>query len=336
MQCHMMAKTEIPPTETAAITAGPLPPIRQNLADWLYHVRKADLDPKAKISDWLGHLPPPESRHRGPLPHVSGTDLKNFELQPIVKEEMPSSGPDALVVAGALAAAAAPSKDLRMQIWELVHKVHDHFTGQWPHEWKRPPFANDAKNPQLEEWRDYAEQLMKTSKGQLKGQLEDWRDAGDTPPDTRSALIALLEKYAKFGAKLKAKREKEKAAREQHQRQQQQQQATQSFQERQQSDLQALEQRIPPQVKQLQLQAQQLLDSYGKKILNTQKQQVAGKMKAEDFQLHVGYMKQIQELQFEYQRMSQEIWQRVPPSVGGEAESGASVLGEPDAKRPRL
>lgn len=327
--------------ETTALTASNPPAPRQRLVDWLWNVSKADqLNPQAKLTPLLYSLPPPEARPLGELPHISGTALGAFELQPVQPERPP--GAAALVAAGAPFAAAAPEaapKNLLLIIWELAHRVHDHFTSDWPNTWPRPQFANDPSNPKPSEWKDYADQLSKAHGCKLK--LEEWQKAPETPPRTREALSELISRLGLFVSKRRKKMEEERERKRLEEEERARRQAASSFEETRQRDLEALKQRFQPQLLQLERRVKELLSRCGK----NQKPADPMKLKFSDNIEYTGYLNQISQLQLEFSQQQTLIMCRVPPpgvvaEVGGEARAAGLGMGlrasGPDVKRPRL
>jgi len=276
-------------------------------------------------------MPPPEARQSGPLTQLRPSALEAFELKPM-KPPTPPPEATALVSTGqqASSSAPAPKKDLRMLIWELAHRVHEHFTSDWPPTWARPPFANDPNNPKASEWADYPEQLSKASGCKLK--LEAWRDAPETPPKTREALTALVEKLMVFVKKKRANAAAEAEQRRKETEERERQRAATSFWDTQQRDLRALQEEILPRIAQLNKDAEALLASH--------KKTDPMKLKPADRSTHLGYMTQITALQLELRTKQSEIWQRVPPPGMNEPQPGGNsgIVGADEqlVKRQRL
>mmetsp|Transcript_22964 Transcript_22964/g.58435 ORF Transcript_22964/g.58435 Transcript_22964/m.58435 type:complete len:324 (+) Transcript_22964:43-1014(+) len=226
--------------ESAELTAGPLPPARATLAEWLWGVhRTQNLHSNAKLMPLLhAGLPRPEERPKGPLKHIDSAGLTAFELKP-AKPPTPSPEHGTIVASGAPLAAPAPDKDIRQVIWELAHKVHEHFSYDWPPTWERPPFANDPSDPQKSEWMGYPDVLVKSAG--CKDQLVRWKNTPETPPLTKEALGVLVEKLQMFVNKRRKQREGEKAKEKRDREEDQYQQALYSFHQSRQHDIDELQ-----------------------------------------------------------------------------------------------
>lgn len=203
--------------ESAALTAVfPAVP-RDGFGEWLATTRHSStpLDPEAKLHALLVYgLPAPNQRPKQPFPPFSEADLEAFRLQPLAaptSSGAPSfagaASSSALAASSSSAAAAAapaggapPPKDTRFMIWELAHQVHDVYTNHWPHTWERPRFAADSANPQVGEYANYAEQLLKFPN--CKKVLDGWRDAPETAPKTKQALTSLVGLLGRFKQEL--------------------------------------------------------------------------------------------------------------------------------------
>jgi hypothetical protein len=192
-----------------SLSVAKLPPPRGSFDAWLYDVPRMPsgdgLQPKALLAAALKACPPGS---RMP-PRLAPAALRAFELQPVAAPLVPAGE-----AAGA-APAAAPV-DLRRQIWELAHRVHDAHSGEWPHSWPRPPFARDPSSPAPAEWQPYAEAMV-TKAPRLKPTLESWKAAPETAPSARDALSQLLDCLGTFVRRRRkeiAEGEKSKARRE--------------------------------------------------------------------------------------------------------------------------
>ena len=198
------------------------PAPRATLSDWLTGAKFSappTADDAAKLFPLLGGLPPPHARPPLPLQPLPPSALRSFELRPTAKPPAPAAAAagDAAASSSAAAADAKPADDLRLQIWQLAHKAYDAFSGEWPHTWAKPAFAQDPQQPKPEEWMHFAEQLSKSSG--CKAKLEAWRDAAGTPPLARDALRSLIERLGLFvrksrerAAKAKEQRDKQDAS----------------------------------------------------------------------------------------------------------------------------
>ena len=174
---------------------------RATLAEWLWGTSKRQpLVAEAKLMPLLSDLPPPAVRAKRLAP-LDEAALRAFELQPLA----PAPG----------SAESSGPVDMRRRIWELSHQVHEVYTNQWPHTWARPEFAKDEKNPSQEVWAPWAGELLKFDG--LKKKLESWRDAPETAPKTKEALVELIEKLGKFATRMRKKRDAEHAATQQQQ-----------------------------------------------------------------------------------------------------------------------
>jgi hypothetical protein len=183
--------------DSTALSARRPEVLQDTLSYWLAGTRRldSDLNPHAKL---LPTLPPP-GMQRTPLPlkPLDKEALRSFELKPMAPPSVPV----------AVSAAPAAAIELRQRIWELAHRVHDAYTAHWPHTWPRPAFAVDPANPAPHEWKPFAEKFIKSPGGGVKAQLERWRDAAETAPQTREALRLLIQKLGVYADKARQQRE---------------------------------------------------------------------------------------------------------------------------------
>lgn len=194
---------------TALPTVGPPPTAHTDLKAWLEGVPcLADLQfaRDARLVSLLNGLPPPGQRDPLPLRPLDSATLRNFHLPPAKPPPPAAPVPDAPSPMPTL----PPADLLRLQIWELTHRVHDYYTNEWPPTWPRPPGARDPRHPDPSEWYDYAIRLLKAGK-ELKATLERWCQTSETPPLTREALITLTKKLGELasGEKVRQKADRQ-------------------------------------------------------------------------------------------------------------------------------